>query len=295
MRSTAACLPCYLHQALAALEAAGIPREAQYAHLASLAAFAADLPAESSPAVNSSLVLQRLSELTGVADPFAAARAASNAHALRMLEPLRSRVRRAPDPLFAALRLAVAGNIVDMGILPNFDLAKAVDDALTGGFTRDDYPAFTARRWHNVLVIGDNSGEIAFDLLLAEELRRGGAEVVYAVKGAAILNDATLEDAAQVGMPAVARVITTGAGLLGAPLSACGEDFLAELDRAAAVVAKGQANYETLEGEARAGPKTFFALQAKCLVVAGHLRVDLGASVFVQNCQRGGPAGAGDS
>jgi uncharacterized protein with ATP-grasp and redox domains len=55
------------------------------------------------------------------------------------------------------------------------------------------------------------------------------------------------------------------------------------MESANLVLAKGQANYETLEGTSFAGDKTFFLLQAKCSVIAKHLGVDLGNSVLVRN------------
>ncbi|MGB9793374.1 MAG: ARMT1-like domain-containing protein, partial [Thermacetogeniaceae bacterium] len=63
----------------------------------------------------------------------------------------------------------------------------------------------------------------------------------------------------------------------------CNEALQALFEKANLVLAKGQANYETLEGTSFAGDKTFFLLRAKCPVVAENLGVRVGSSVFICN------------
>ncbi|MBF7081737.1 DUF89 family protein [Desulfallas sp. Bu1-1] len=84
------------------------------------------------------------------------------------------------------------------------------------GFSRNDYSRFTEKleQADEVVIVGDNAGEIVFDKLLVEELSGMGKTVTYIVKGGPVLNDATVEDAVQVGMDKIARVITTGSNYL---------------------------------------------------------------------------------
>ena len=128
-----------------------------------------------------------------------------------------------------------------------------------------------------VLILADNAGEIAFDCLLCEQLTRLGKRVTVAVRGAPTLNDATIVDAREVGLPEVAEVITTGSDHPGVLLSKCSQDFRRHFQDADLVISKGMGNFEGLSGEV--GP-IFFLLKAKCAPVARALGVEVGGLVL---------------
>ena len=118
----------------------------------------------------------------------------------------------------------------------------------------------------------DNAGEIVFDKILVEELLNHTA-VTAVVKGAPILNDATVEDAVAVGLDKVCGVIDNGGAFIGSPPSLVPKAFLERLERADVIVGKGQGNYETIDdfpGD------VFLILRAKCAVTAAHMGVLLG-------------------
>jgi len=288
MREVLDCLPCYLKQVKNTLNLVGIAEDkAKEVMRATLPVIQA-LDPHGTPAENSTHLLHKVYELLGNRDPFREAKKASNDLALKMLPQLRNSVNRSPDPLYSALKVAVAGNIIDMGIVEDIDVEKSVEEALSVPFARDDYPLFkrllaelTGER--RVMILGDNSGEIAFDRLLVEQLVSHGVEVTYVVKGGPILNDATVEDAEQVHMGDVARVITTGCDFLGVSFPHSSPAFLEELRSSPLIISKGQANYESLESTPYAGGKTFFLLRAKCDVIARSLRVNLGDMVFCRD------------
>lgn len=288
MRAYMDCVPCYLKQVISALKELGVDDDKGQKILSDLAPVVSQLAksgGHATPAENSSVVLHAAYQLLGNGDPFQKAKEDSNQAALQLLPQLREVVRNSRDPLFTAFKVAVAGNIIDMGILPEYNLEESIDQALTIDFARNDYQSFREKLQHasRVLIIGDNSGEIAFDRLLVEELVRFGVAVTYAVKGGPILNDATMDDARQVGMDRVARVISNGNHFLGTVANRCSVKFLAEFRKADVVISKGQANYETLESTTLAGDKTFFVLRAKCDIVADSMKVKLGNIVLMQN------------
>lgn len=285
MKVTADCIPCYLNQSLNAMAKGGWPEDKREEVLLDLLPLIGSLDSRMTPAENSSLVLHRLVQVMGNRDPFKKAKSESNQKALQHLPRLRTMVSQAEDPLRLAIKFAVAGNVVDMGIFDRYDLAGAIRDVLESEFTKNDYPAFRDRleQARKLLIIGDNSGEVVFDRLLVETLAEAGLEVVYGVKGNFILNDATLEDAAEAGLHEVCLVITNGNNYLGTVAEKCSEEFLQVYREADLVISKGQANYESLEGTELAGDKTFFLLKAKCPVVAKHLGAATGDIVFIQN------------
>ncbi len=285
MRVTADCIPCYLKQAISTMRTAGLDDYRQQRLLEALFPVIAGLDGSKTPAENSSLVLFELYRLLGLDDPFREAKVRSNNLARTFLPALEKVIAFNADPLLTALKVSVAGNVIDMGIMPGFDVSASIQQELGRDFERCDEQPFREllEKGGSLVVIGDNSGEIFFDFLLLAQLRSFTDGITYIVKGGPILNDATLEDAEAAGIPLLAKVVTTGSNYLGVIPEMCSGALRSLVGDANLVLAKGQANYETLEGTSFAGDKTFFLLRAKCPVVARHLGVKLGSSVLIRN------------
>jgi len=286
---TADCIPCYLQQAISTCRVVGLDDAGQQQVLTGLLPLIAGLDATRTPAENSALVLFETYRLLGQSDPFREAKAASNRLARTFLPSLEKIIEFSDDPLMTALKVAVAGNVIDMGINPNFDVNAGIQQMLDSGFARCDSEPLRnlLQDGRRLVLIGDNSGEIVFDYLLLVKLRQYIEDLYYVVKGGPILNDATREDAEEAGIDLLAEVVTTGNNYLGVVPELCGEDLRSLLQGADLVIAKGQANFETLEGTSLVGDRTFFMLRAKCPCVASRLGVELGSSVLVRNQVRG--------
>ena len=276
------CIPCYIKQTINTLAQTEIHEEKAREIIHQTLSLFPRLDPQGSPAENSTIILRKVNELLGIEDPFDSAKKESNELALKLLPQLKERIRQSTDPLFMSLQIAVAGNIIDMGILKDFDVEESIREAMEKNFARDDYSSFQHRlkEAQEILILGDNSGEIAFDRLLAEQLSELGIEVTYAVKDRPILNDATMEDAAHVGMTEYIRVISNGSGFLGTILKDCSEEFKQAYKKADLVISKGQANYESLEALGKEDRRLYFLLRAKCEIVAKNLGVQLGEMVF---------------
>ncbi|MGI5875784.1 MAG: damage-control phosphatase ARMT1 family protein [Dethiobacteria bacterium] len=285
MRTSVDCVPCLIRQIITTLKAAGVKEEEHYAMVQALLPTIAALDPTKTPAENSSLVILETYRLLGEKDPFKKAKSEFNQQAFTFYNRLEKIIHFNKDPLLTALRVSVAGNVIDIGTNPDFDVEASIRQELGRGFRRSDIEDF--REFLNkggpLVVIGDNSGEIVFDVLLMAQLRNFTTDLYYVVKGGPIFNDATVVDAEEVGMNLLAKIVTTGSNFMGVVPECCGEEFTTLIGSAGVVLAKGQANYETLEGTPFAGDKTFFLLQAKCPVIARHLKVGLGDSVLVRN------------
>ena len=285
MKVTAECIPCYLNQCLNAMDKGGWPVEKRADLLTGLLFYIAVLDQDCTPAENSTLVLHELVRMMGGSDPFEKAKKESNVQAWKYLDRLRKMITESADPIKKAIEFSVAGNVVDLGLFDGYDLEQAVKDVIRTGFRRDDYTLFKEKLTGagKVFIIGDNSGEIVFDRLLVETLKSSSIDVVYGVKGSFILNDATIDDARQAGIDKICRIVTNGNNYLGTIEKKCSREFLSDLKQSDIIISKGQANYESLEGTALAGEKTFFLLKAKCQVVAENLGVNYGDIVFIKN------------
>jgi uncharacterized protein with ATP-grasp and redox domains len=280
MKATPACIPCYLKQALAAAREVVSDSETQRMVLNEVAKLLPDLPLDSTPARNSTYVLWRAQELVGCSDPFASKKEHYTQRALKMYPELKAIVQASAQRLSAAVRVAAAGNIIDLGVLDrdDVDLMGVLNEILIQGFTVDECGRFEAQlaRVDRVLYLLDNAGETVFDRVLIEELVASGVQITVAAKGEAILNDATMQDAIAAGLDEVASLISNGSPTLGTELESCSAEFLRHFDAADLVVSKGQANFETLDGTAR---HTFFILKTKCSEVGRELGVAMGDAV----------------
>jgi uncharacterized protein with ATP-grasp and redox domains len=178
-----------------------------------------------------------------------------------------------------------AGNIIDYGVSEDYDLGATLERVLHATPPIDDMQVLRRAlgRAEEVLYLADNAGETVFDRVLIEALP---VPVRYAVKAGPVLNDATREEAIAAGVHEVAEIIDTGCDAMGALLGLCSPGFRECFDRARLIIAKGQANHETLSG---VDAPICFMLQAKCSVIAEDIGVAPG-SVIIQASEalRGG-------
>ena len=237
-----------------------------------------DAPFEMKPPQLGDPIHRKVREITGNADPYLKLKQQSTQQALQMIPDLKRKIHSSKDPLETAVRLSVAGNIMDFGVRKEFDLDVVVEQVLTQPFAYWDYPslreALQKTPW--VLYLADNSGETVFDRLLIEQLK---VPVYYVVKSGPIINDATRVEAISAGIDQVATIIECGSDTPGTFLERSSEEFLNLYHTAAVIIAKGQAQYEMLSEE---GPRLFFLLQAKCAILARDLNVPQDSFVVKQ-------------
>jgi len=263
------CYPCVLRQSLEAARMAGASELQERSVIQQTLEILKNLPSGATPPEIGSRVHQMVRELTGNNDPYLDVKQASTRQALEMLPKLRAILETSEDRLETAVRLSIAGNIIDFGPNRTYDLWEVVEQVMCQEFAINDMVDLRKglAASTSVLFLGDNAGETVFDRLLIETL---DVPVTYAVRGGPVLNDATIEDALAAGIDQVADVVTNGARMPGTSLSMCSPDFVERFKSADLILAKGMGNYETLsEVEA----PIFFLLQVKCLII-GH---DVGA------------------
>lgn len=240
-------------------------------------------PATSPPAVSAPLY-HLTGDICGEDDPFLAAKVRYTREALKMLPGIRARVHGADDPFAAAVRSAIAGNIIDFGTGAHagaFDLENTLDEFLQKPLFVDEMEELRlqASKARKVLYLGDNAGETVFDRPLLE--RFDGAEVHYAAKEGPIINDATVTDATLAGVHLHAQLVSTGARTPGTILEHCSKEFKDLFESADLVVAKGQANFETLTELPKQG-RLFMLFTVKCPVAAEYLDGAMGDMVVMR-------------
>ena len=213
------------------------------------------------------------------ADPYYHMKLDADRIAGEFLDQVTAYVEGSDDRFAAAIRVAVIGNIMDFGIGLAIERPEQFRDRfqalLDQGIGADDTEKLRERlrSSKSVLYFFDNCGESQFDKLLIREIQRMGVRVVGVVRGQAILNDVTLEDAQRIGLDRILdRTVSTGLFAIGANLAKAGGDLKEELQKADMIIAKGMANYESLSDQDAGIPKVFI-LRTKCEPVARSLGV----------------------
>ena len=218
-------------------------------------------------------------ERTNNPDPYATIKEQLNRRAERLYPAWRKRFRQRFSALEAAVRLAIVGNLLDVGAktqLSEDAILEAFEDALTaplqGAIAELDEAIREARQ---ILYLADNAGEIVFDRDLLAQLPLGNFTLV--VRGGPVLNDATLADARQARLGEFCELATNGSDAPGTLLEHCSPEFRTRFEASDLVISKGQGNYESLVG---ADKHVFFLLKVKCPVLANSLICPRGSLVL---------------
>lgn len=279
MRTYLDCIPCVMHQALRAGRMATTDEEKLKQILDETAELVKTISMDTIPAATGAKVYQIVSEITGVRDPYKDIKQQHIKETKAIYPELEQIVAKADDKLLAAIKIAIAGNIIDLGVNKAFDIVTDVKTILQQDYGVFDYPAFKKQlaKSKNVLYIGDNVGESVFDKILIKELNR---PVKYAVRAIPIINDVTWEDAIASGINEVAEIVDSGCKSPGVILEQSSPKFLELFNTADIVISKGQGNFEGLSGCNR---QVFFLLKAKCRIIAEHLGVEEGAIILKEH------------
>lgn len=273
-------MSCFVRQAL---EAARMVSDDPTFHeeiVRSVLRNAAELDLSMSPPAIAQQMHRQIRNVSGNADPYYELKRSFNRLVMKLLPGIRDQVQAADDPFAIALRYAIAGNVIDAGVagkLSEDEVLQSIDRALSEPFTGDiDALRKAIDKADRILYLADNAGEIAFDRLFIEQLP--AERITVAVKGGAILNDSIMEDASEVGLTELVKVIDNGSDAPGTILADCSENFRETFDAADVIISKGQGNFETLS-ETENG--IFFLFKVKCPVIADHCGHALGTQLIL--------------
>jgi len=269
MQAKPECKHCFMRQTDNAARLAGLDATTTARLKQAVTSELASQPTDLTLPAKASRVHALVRQISGNPDPYRQAKQEATEHALSLYPHLKQMIASSADPLDTAVRLAIAGNIIDLGVANEYDLEASIERVLATPLAIDHIARLkqALQSARAVLYLGDNAGETVMDRLLIETLP---LPVTYVVKGGPAVNDATRADAVAAGLQEACEVIDNGAAILGTILNECSTDLRARFWSADVVIAKGMANYESLCGTRE---KLFFLLQAKCAVIAGYLGV----------------------
>ncbi len=273
------CIPCFMQQALRAGRMATSDEKKLKQILNETGELIKTISIHATPVEIGMDIYRIVSEVTGVRDPYKDIKQQHIAETKAIYPELEKIVANSEDKLLTAIRIAIAGNVIDLGVKKSFDIVKDVKNILKQDFAIFDYSAFKTQleKTENILYIGDNVGESVFDKILIKELKK---PVKYAVRSIPIINDVTIEDAIVSGLDEVAELIDSGCKSPGIIFNQSTPEFLKLFNTSGLVISKGQGNFEGLSDCTR---QVFFLLKAKCTIISSHLGIEEGAIILKEH------------
>jgi len=154
------CIPCFFNQALRAGRIATGDENKLKKLLDEIGTMLREVPLESTPPETGMRIYERVREITGVFDPYNELKRASTEKALALYPSLKNKVEKSNDKLLTAIRIAIAGNVIDFGVNRNFNIEEEIDKVHKQDFAIFDYDKFKAYldKTDEILYIGDNAG-----------------------------------------------------------------------------------------------------------------------------------------
>lgn len=274
------CIPCFVRQCLDAARNATNDVKTHERIIRDVLRLTAGLDLNLPPPWVGQTIHRLLRNLTGVEDPYRPLKHRFNQLAMGWLSELRPELEKAEDPLAAAVKIAIAANIIDLGAksdLSEDQAYKALRESWNAS-VHGDWQEFRKRaaEAREILYLADNAGEIVMDRLLIETL--GPERITLAVRGAPVMNDATLTDAREVRLCDIVEVIDNGSDAPGTILDDCSAAFRDRFHGADLIIAKGQGNYETLS---EVDADISFLFKVKCPVIADHVGLPTGTHALL--------------
>jgi len=219
-----------------------------------------------------------MAQLAEKRDLYDEVKAHSTHKAATFLPSLKSHITDSQNPLLSAVKVAVAGNVIDLAAEVEFDLEEEIDKIFHTSFAVDDFDALSQKlsAAQQLLYIGDNAGEHLFDRLCIETLKSLYPQlyITYMVRGKPIINDVTMQEALEAGFDKVCHLVDSGVDTPGFVYERANEESKRLFDEADLVITKGMGNYECLSPTHR--HDVCFLLKVKCNVVARSIGAQLG-------------------
>ncbi len=284
MRTFLDCIPCFMNQTLNAGRLMGLSDQEIKSIFDVVGKGLEDISLSNTPPEMARILQKIINDKTGLLDPYSEIKQESNIAALRYTDKMNELINISEDPLRAAIQVAIAGNIIDYGAIHDLDievelknlmneerLQIEIEDSSNFAYQAFKQDLATAK---TLLYVGDNAGEIVFDKILIERLRREypDIQITFATRGEPILNDCLIEDAEFVGLDTIVSVISSGSDAPGCVLDLCSQEFLEIFRSSDVIISKGQGNFEALS---EVDAPIYYLLIAKCAAVARELSCEL--------------------
>lgn len=229
-------------------------------------------------------VYEFIEETLNIKDPFENEKKEAIKKALELKSFLEKKLKNSSKPLFDACKIAIAGNIIDLGVNQNYNLDEEIKNIFNMEFRHNDFDELKSKLKNakTLCYLADNSGENIFDEILIKTIKKLYSEIkiYYVVRGKPIINDVTLKDIKGLEINDLTEVIDSGVPTPGFHLKFANKKSKDIFYNADVVISKGMGNFEVLFGEC--GREVFYFFKVKCDVVASACGCKKGDNVILK-------------
>lgn len=172
------------------------------------------------------------------------------------------------EPLKLAIKVAGAGNYIDMAAMENLeipDLLSCIQTYIDADVDKNTYQSFyeDLKQAKELVYLTDNCGEVVLDKIFIRQIKREFPHLSMCaiVKGKPVFNDVTVEDAKYAGLDSCISLMDNGIGIAGTCLHEISDETKKKIEEADIIISKGQGNFETLSG---CGLNIYYLFLCKC-------------------------------
>lgn len=240
---------------------------------------------ESSPWI-AERINQLYESFWGKSEDYAAVKQKYNKLLLDKENEIEQHICKAADPVRECIKYVCAANYIDFSAVENVNeqtFEKLLEKAGNETVAQEEYLQFRndLERADKLVYLTDNCGEIVLDKLFISFMKKAypRLQITAVVRGSSVINDATMEDAAEVGLTDLVPCIGNGNGAPGTVFKRFSEDAKRVLLDADLIISKGQGNFEGLFGE---GMNPYYLFLCKCELFVHRFGLKQYESVFIK-------------
>lgn len=220
----------------------------------------------------------------GEKEDFSALKSKYNLLLLKKEKDLRNRMENSEDPILSGIKYVAAANYIDFMAVENVNedmLETLLKKAETVEIDNAEYAEFLRELENSekLTYLTDNCGEIVLDKIFMMILKNRfpKLEITAVVRGGNVVNDASMDDAEEVGLTSVVRCIGNGTKAAGTVVNRLSKEAKTAIFGADIVLSKGQGNFESLYGE---GSNPYYLFLCKCELFTERFGVKRFETVF---------------
>ncbi|MBR5595836.1 MAG: DUF89 family protein [Lachnospiraceae bacterium] len=237
----------------------------------------AEAPAKYGAPIIVRTIQQLQEEMLGIKQEYAQIKKHYNALMMQYEEQVLEHIVQSEDPIKTGIQYAMIGNYIDFGAritVTEEHLTELLNTPERFEVDQKQYEELTMEleKAKKLVYLTDNCGEIVMDKLLIKQIKNKypDLDITVMVRGAEVINDATIEDAKQVGLNEIVKVIPNGSDIAGTWIEEISEEAKKELYEADIIISKGQGNFETLR---KCGKNIYYIFLCKCDLFANIFQV----------------------
>ena len=254
-----------------------MPEEIKVEYMQRVLKIIAEAPAKYGAPVIVRTIQQLQEEMLGIKQEYAQIKQHYNAIMMQYEEQVLEHMAKSEDPIKTGIQYAMIGNYIDFGAritVTEEHLTELLNEPDRYVIDEKQYKELTTdlENAKKLVYLTDNCGEIVMDKLLIQQIKNKypNLELTVMVRGAEVVNDATMEDAKQVGICDLVKVMPNGSDIAGTWMEEISEEAKNVLDEADVIISKGQGNFETLR---KCGRNIYYVFLCKCDLFANTFQV----------------------